>query len=198
MCGTYYLGNETLRDIYKLVHDIDSRLRTGQINWSKDIHPTEQAPVITAGSNGGAHLSLQRWGYPGIQNKGVIFNARQESVWEKKMFDHGIRYHRAVIPADYFYEWNANKEKYTFRRTNRQPLFLAGFFDMLQNEERFVILTTEANASMSPVHDRMPVILEQEQWKDWLYDPSAARDIMRETPPLLDRDTPYEQMTLFQ
>ncbi len=131
------------------MYNLDSRLRTDAMHWSRDIHPTDQAPVITAGSNGTRTicLTLQRWGYPGIQNKGVIINGRQESVWEKRMFSRGMQYHRAVIPADHFYEWNASKEKYTFRRKDRNPLFLAGFFDVMQNEERFVILTTTLTLS---------------------------------------------------
>ncbi len=68
--------------------------------------------MITAGSNGTRtiRLALQRWGYSGLKDKGVIINARQESVWEKRMFSRGMQYHRAVIPAGHFYEWNASKE----------------------------------------------------------------------------------------
>ncbi len=198
MCGTYYLGSETLQGIYRFVKNMDGRLTAGSRSWSKDLFPADLAPVIISDGNRKAKLSLQRWGYPGIENKGVIFNARQESVLDKRMFSNGIRYHRAVIPADHFYEWNANKEKYIFRRNDGKPVLMAGFFDVLQNEERFVILTTDANASMKPVHDRiMPVILEENQLEDWLYDRNAYVDILKQRPVLLERETPYEQLTLF-
>ncbi len=197
MCGNYYLGKKTMRKIYDAAESVDRRFSSRDMFLPKDIFPADSAPVIIGGSGRSLNLSLQRWGYPGVQNKVVIFNARQETVWEKKLFAGGIRYHRAVIPADHFYEWNANREKYTFRRKDGEPLLLAGFFDVLQNEERFVILTTESNASMAPVHDRMPVILEKNQLKDWLYDEHAAAKILKEVPILLEKEIPYEQMTLF-
>lgn len=61
-----------------------------------------------------------------------------------------------MIPAAGFYEWSRQKEKNTFYRKDGKPLYLAGFYDRFDKEDRFVILTTVANASMRPVHDRMP------------------------------------------
>lgn len=67
----------------------------------------------------------------------------------------------------------------------------------MENEERFVILTTEANASMKPVHDRMPLILRQDQIEDWLRDEKATEAMLCQTPEELKRQADYEQMTLF-
>ena len=53
------------------------------------------------------------------------------------------------------------------------------------------------NASMIKVHDRMPLILEKRQIRVWLSDDSAVEDLLRQTPVLLDRETEYEQQTLF-
>ncbi len=50
---------------------------------------------------------------------------------------------------------------------------------------------------MIKVHDRMPLILEKSQIKDWLSDDLAMKDLLRQTPALLDRETEYEQQTLF-
>jgi len=50
---------------------------------------------------------------------------------------------------------------------------------------------------MIKVHDRMPLILEKRQIRDWLSDDSAVEDLLRQTPVLLDRETEYEQQTLF-
>ena len=94
-------------------------------------------------------------------------------------------------------EWSAHKEKHTFSRLDQKPLFLAAFFDMMENEERFVILTTRANDSMRRVHDRMPLILERNQLEDWIYGGKAAREMLSQTPVLLQRQADYEQMTLF-
>ena len=166
MCSIFYIDNTILQDMIKMA--VPGRERDlERVCFARDIRPTEWAPVLTWSENG-IRLSSQRWGYPGIRNTGVIINARAESVRDKKIFENGIRYHRAVIPASHFYEWNTNKEKSTFRRSDGKVLYMAGFFDMLENEERFVILTTQANKSMQNVHDRMPLILEKDQIELWL------------------------------
>lgn len=94
---------------------------------------------------------------------------------EKRMFQNGIHYHRAVIPAAGFYEWSRQKEKNTFYRKDGKPLYLAGFYDRFDKEDRFVILTTVANASMRPVHDRMPLVLEKDQIRSWLWEEKQAQ-----------------------
>lgn len=60
-----------------------------------------------------------------------------------------------------------------------------------------MILTTKANASMQTVHDRMPLILEKNQIRDWLMDEEAAEKILHQNPVELERQADYEQMTLF-
>ena len=63
-----------------------------------------------------------------------------------------------------FYEWNVKKEKYQFERLDQEAvLFMAGCFQRFQEQEWFVILTTQANASVSPVHHRMPLVLEKNE-----------------------------------
>lgn len=101
------------------------------------------------------------------------------------------------MPADHFYEWNHNREKNIFRSFGVEPLFLADFCDIRENEERFVILTTGANDSMRPVHDRMPVILERDEIEAWIFSDRDAGEILHRVPRELRRETPYEQMSLF-
>ena len=81
---------------------------------------------------------------------------------DKPAFQNGILYHRILVPASGFYEWNHLKEKNSFTRSDAATLYIAGFCDWFENERRFVILTTAANDSMVKVHDRMPLILEKE------------------------------------
>ena len=75
-------------------------------------------------------------------------------------------------------------------------LYMAGCCDWLENERRFVILTTTANNSMKKIHDRMPLILEREQITDW-FDNNKMPVLLRQTPTLLNRQTEYEQQSLF-
>ena len=184
-----------MNDILNIVKETDASLRGMQAD--RDIYPTDDAAVIIRNAAGGIKLSKVKWGYPGINGSGIIINARAESALDKKMFEGGIRRRRAVIPAEYFYEWSRNKEKNTFRRKDRDTVYMAGFYDLTDAGERFIILTTQANASMIKIHDRMPLILEKGQIKDWVLDDTAVDHFLRQTPVLLDRETEYEQQTLF-
>lgn len=60
-----------------------------------------------------------------------------------------------------------------------------------------MILTTQANASMELVHERMPLILEREEAAAWLLEDDAAEDFLRKSPPLLERRAEDGQMSLF-
>jgi len=115
---------------------------------------------------------------------------------DKPSFQNGILYHRILIPASGFYEWNRIKEKNIFSRYDAPVLYMAGFCDWLENERRFVIMTTAANESTIKVHDRMPLILEKEQLEDW-FDDRKMEQILHQVPIQLKREAEYEQQSLF-
>lgn len=198
MCGRYYVDDETAREIERIVRIADEKVRKNVAVkvTPKDIHPTDTAPVIMA-SGEGISCSMQKWGLPGFETKQIIFNARSETALEKKTFREGMENRRIVVPATWFYEWNRKKEKNIFYRKDMPVLFMAGLYNRYQGEDRFVILTTQANASMEPVHDRMPLILEPEEIKAWLHEKEQAKQLLKKVPCLLERRSEFEQMTLF-
>ena len=140
----------------------------------------------------------ERPGFPGYEGKKLIFNARCESAMEKPMFREAVLHRRAVIPAAGFYEWNQGKQKYTFCRESGDAMFMAGCYRKYEDGDRFVILTTQANASMEQVHDRMPLILERDEAVCWLLEDDASEELLRKAPPLLERRTEFEQLSIFQ
>ncbi len=145
------------------MHDIDQRIR--QEHFAGDIFPTNVAPIIEK-SEHGLKLDVCKWGYPLSQGKNLVINARAESVMDKPSFRNGILYHRILIPASGFYEWNRLKRrKIHFPDMMHQYCIWLAFCDWFENERRFVIMTTAANESMIKVHDRMPLILEKGQLK---------------------------------
>lgn len=190
MCGRYYIDDNLAREIQKLVRQIDTSGRPAK--RSGDIHPGGLAPVITSNASG-MHAEWQRWGLPGFRKGGVVFNARSETVLQKKMFQDGVLHRRAVIPARWFYEWNRAKEKITFLRDDAPVLYMAGFYNLYEDGPRFIILTTEANASIKATHDRMPLVLEQEEVSPWVTDNSIFRQYLRQVPVLLAKQAEYEQ-----
>src|SRR5699024_2765107 len=108
-----------------------------------------------------------------------------------------------------FYEWKrtgTDRVKYEFRPSEETDgrLYLAGIFQRDQSDEtgeRFVVVTTKANASMAPIHDRMPVLMGREEIRDWLNSPEDSQRILERIPRMLiPQKTPveYEQLSLFE
>lgn len=192
MCGRYYIDDDITKEIIKLVHHIDEKIKNEK---AKDIYPSGEAPIII-GKSETLSAQLFQWGYPHYKNKGVIFNARSETALEKQMFQSSIKNRRCVIPAKHFYEWNKDKEKYTFFREDLGILYFAGFYKEFAGENRFIILTADANESMKKVHNRMPLILEQNQLEDWIFNEQAAEFILHQRPIELKRTAEYEQQSL--
>jgi putative SOS response-associated peptidase YedK len=114
-------------------------------------------------SEDGLCCEIKCWGFPGFMDKQLVINARSESAMEKKMFCDAVERRRIVIPAAGFYEWNRQKEKSTFTRKDSSVLYMAGIYRRYEDGDRFAILTTAANESMEPVHDRMPLILDKDE-----------------------------------
>ena len=220
MCGRYYVDDETAREIRRLVLKLDQRFQ-GKLDRKSDqnmgqeaaqkmdagslqgpaaasaaVCPSQKAMVIMGRER---HLEAEQmvWGFPRFDGRGLLINARAETAAERRTFRESVLHRRCVIPAKGFWEWNKSKEKFSFERQDSQVMFMAGCYDCFDGQDRFVILTTEANPSVKPVHDRMPLILEQSELEDWVTDDSAAEYFLHKTPVLLEREAEYEQMSLF-
>ncbi|WP_122643277.1 SOS response-associated peptidase [Luxibacter massiliensis] len=194
MCGRYYVDDEAAREIENIVKTLDQKLKAERMG---DVCPSQSALVL-AGQTQGIVPEIMQWGFPGFQGNRLLINARSEGVLEKKTFRDSVLHRRCVIPAKGFYEWNDKKEKYQFERQDGQPvLFMAGCFQIYQGQERFVILTTGANSSVSPVHGRMPLILEPGEWGSWILDDGAVENFLRKTPAFLKKKSEYQQLSLF-
>lgn len=152
-----------------------------------NITPTQQVGVITKGDDGGNHYSEKRWWLvPGWWSKTLkevpaTFNARDDSVAEKPMFRNAFKKRPCLIPASGFFEWTGPKtdrQPWYISAANERPLTFAGLHetwtDRVTNEviESCTIITTDANAFMSKIHNRMPVILDPADWAEWLQEPS--------------------------
>ena len=160
------------------------------------VFPSQNGFVIMGKDS---HLETEQmiWGFPQFDGKGLLINARAETAVERRSFRESVLHRRCVIPAKGFWEWNKSKEKFSFERTDSRVMFMAGCYDCFEGQDRFVILTTEANPSVSPVHDRMPLILEQSEIGDWVMDDGVTEYLLHKTPILLEREAEYEQMSLF-
>ena len=161
--------------IRQIVRDAQRRSEGNELNFpmAGDICPSQVAPVLV--SRGEKIVGeFQQWGLPGFRGRQQIINARAETVTEKPMFRRSVAFQRCVIPATGFYEWDSAKHKYFFQMPG-QPIYLAGIYDNINGVNCFIILTTEPNDSVAPIHDRMPLLLSHEQVRPWLVDTRAQR-----------------------
>lgn len=193
MCGRYYVDDETAREIEKVVREVDAKLQKERMG---DVYPSQTAAVLT-GKIPGLRAEEMDWGFPQYQKKGLLINARAETVLERKMFRDSVLHRRCIIPAKHFYEWDSEKNKVTFFRKEEPILYMAGFYKRFQDEERFIIITTQANTSVRQVHDRMPLILEKSELEDWVFDDRFLEFALHKIPVQLNKQQEYEQQSLF-
>ena len=106
-----------------------------------------------------------------------MINARAESISEKPTYKRLIKSKRCLILATGFYEWKKSADKktpYWIFLKNEEPFAFAGIWDTWgTGEKQFYscsIITISANKLMTPIHDRMPVILDPEDESKWLQD----------------------------
>ena len=193
MCGRYYVDDDTAKEIRNLVQKVEDKTKLKSVG---DIHPSERALVLT-GKASSLCAEVMQWGFPQYQKKGLLINARAETVLEKRMFRDSVLHRRCIIPAKHFYEWNFAKEKVTFFREKEPVIYMAGFYNCYQGEDHFIILTVPANASVEKVHDRMPLILEREEIENWVYENEFLEFALHKQLPKLQQYQPYVQQSLF-
>lgn len=187
MCGRYaFFTDRELQEIDEIIEKISDDIQRDKMKTG-EIFPTNVAPVLVP-QHEIITPKLMVWGFPNFRNKGVIINARAETVKDKNLFGSSLRARRCVIPSTGFYEWDAEKKKFIFNTPDSQMLYMAGIYNQFEGENRFVILTTEANSSMADVHNRMPIVVPKEQIDDWIMDINQVDNILFGRHPSLRKD----------
>ena len=187
MCGRYELNDTPAR--------LGSRYRIepGDLDFAQnvDVRPTETNPVILL-RDGRRIASMRKWGIVPFWAKdpkamSTPFNARSEEAHAKPMFRGPFKSKRCLVPATAFFEWQTvpgqkKKQKIRIARADGDLITLAGLYDYWRRGddvlETFTILTTAPNATMEPIHDRMPVILGPDDEDEWL-DAATSVDTAR-------------------
>jgi putative SOS response-associated peptidase YedK len=163
-----------------------------------NIAPTQPVLAAYLDDDGQRGLTFFQWGLIPSWSKDVslgakMINARSETVAEKPAFRNAFKRRRCLIPADGFYEWqkqNGKKQPIYIHGTDGRPFALAGLWEVWQDPEgtrlqTCTILTTTPNELMAAIHDRMPVIIEPEDYATWLepgQNPDTALHLLRPYP----------------
>jgi putative SOS response-associated peptidase YedK len=175
-----------------------------------NICPTEDIPIIREDEDPSGHaahreLTIAAWGFiphwaddPGIASQ--IINARAETAPAKPAFRAAFERRRCIIPASGFYEWKeparprAKKQPLMIRRRDGQLLAIAGLYESWKPRDNpdapwirtCTILTCEPNALISPIHNRMPVLLAHDAIDAWLdptrHDPRTLQSLLKPAP----------------
>ena len=124
MCGRFYVDVSMEKEIWDVVHEPNRMEKVPSVG---EVRPSNTSLIIK-GSRQALDVEAMPWGFRQFIGSGLIINARAESVIEKPMFKDSILQRRCVIPASWFYEWNRQKEKVTFKQEDSSILFMAGFY----------------------------------------------------------------------
>jgi putative SOS response-associated peptidase YedK len=190
MCGRYFLDTlpELLAEQFR-VH------KYPVYPVSYNIAPTQ--PTLILRQHGGeSEWALVRWGLVPHWAKDLgigarLINARGETVAEKPAFRGAFRYRRCVIPASGFYEWRAqagSKQPFAIVPTDDACFGFAGLWEHWTAADGSVVetscvITTTPNPLMAAIHDRMPVILDPDDYQNWMQaTPAEATTLIRPYP----------------
>ncbi len=173
MCGRF-----TLRSPASVIAEQFSVFDVPELHARFNIAPSQVVPVVRQAE--ARTLSMLRWGLvPSWAKDSAIgnslTNARAETVASKPSFRAAFRRRRCLIVADGFYEWQRiekHKQPYFIHRRDDRPFAMAGLWESWERGEGVLesctIVTTEAKELMRPIHDRMPVILGEDDYAMWL------------------------------
>jgi putative SOS response-associated peptidase YedK len=161
-----------------------------------NVAPTQPIPIVRL-ADGKRSLTLMRWGLLPSWVKDpktfpLLINGRGESVLEKPAFRNAMRRRRCLIPTDGFYEWQVRgaggPKQPHFVGAKRDgggqapPLAFAGLYETWtgpngEEIDTAAIVTTAANRTLAPIHERMPVFVPKEVFDLWLDCANVEADV---------------------
>lgn len=196
MCGRF---SSTI-NIKELERRFKAELAGEPLAPNSDARPTQQLYTIL--NTNPEEIRLARWSFsPPWKDARPIINARADSLAKKRMYKEPLEKRRCLILANAFYEWQGEpgrKTKYRFELMDSEPFAFAGIWQEEPNEQgivepHFVIITTEPNNVVAPIHNRMPAILIPDDEAKWLSSDFSPREALSMLEPY-----PADQMRAIQ
>ena len=186
MCGRFnsIASGKDFASVY------DAQFSTDELSSNFNVAPTTLVYVLHR-QDVGRVLDVMSWGLIPSWSKdktraASMINARSETLTEKPSFRNLVSEHRCILPIQGFYEWQnlasetkkPKKQAHYITRVDEQPMTLAGLWTIWKQPDSSLlrtctIITTEANETLSPIHHRMPVILERDSVDIWLGESKA-------------------------
>ena len=186
MCGRFglFVTPEVLEEYFAL------ETQVAAVEPRYNLTPGRAVAVVRE-RDGKRSLGALQWGLIPFWAKDAtigrkLVNARLDSVAAKPAYREAWQRRRCLIPASGFYEWRSQqggrKRPYFIRPVDEQLFALAGLWERWRTPageklETCVIVTTDANAQLAPIHDRMPLLIPRDAHALWL-DPRTTVDDM--------------------
>ena len=202
MCGRFVSTNspQEIADYFGASFEAD------EIPANFNVAPTNDVYAVVGSPDGVLAVRAFHWGLVPSWAKDVkigssMINARSETISEKPAFKGVFKKYRCLIPMDGFYEWQAGrpdgpvakngkplKQPMFIHRADGEPLAVAGLWSAWRDKNgpkdapwlhSCAVITTSANNTMAPVHDRMPVILPASKWQAWLDPTNPDEEVLK-------------------
>ena len=188
MCGRFALNSE-IKVLARHFGVAEAAVRVEEGPPRYNIAPSTPIVAVRLDPAGQRELVKLKWGllpHWSVEPKTgySTSNARAETVDTKPAFRSAFKRRRCLVPADGWYEWEVipdqkYKQPWYYRSQNGAPLAMAGVWEHWQQGDLLIescsLIVCEANAVARGVHDRMPVILGEQDWTDWL-DPDVPAE----------------------
>lgn len=197
MCGRFTLAsdaealNQTFFDFAGPM-DLSPRYN---ISPTQDVAVIANIPTDTGERQEAGQVEFFHWGLipswakdPKIGNR--MINARSETLSEKPSFRNAYKRRRCLILADGYYEWkkipgDRLKQPIYIRLKSQKPFALAGLWEVWQTDRMdeplrsCTIITCPPNTLLEEIHHRMPVILPQDVYAEWLAPNQQSTDTLQ-------------------
>lgn len=166
MCGRYLFFDQNNARIRSLLALLEMQLGEEQLSELSlgEVFPSQLTPVCFLSEQADELTPTpMRWGFSHPTQKRLVINARSETAPRSRMFGESLRHRRCVICASGYYEWEKpSRRKMLFTMPDQTLLCMAGFYHEEADGPHFVIMTRPALPELEFIHDRMPVILSEE------------------------------------
>lgn len=201
MCGRYGRSADRKTIVEQLQAHDASELDDSYFAPSYNVAPQSMQPVVRLDDETGEReLTIMRWGLIPFWSKDSkigysTINAKAETITTSPAFREAMRRRRCLVPADWFYEWKKTdartKQPYAIALRDGSLFAFAGLWETWKDKatgkslETYTVITTDPNALMESLHNRMPVILHRRDYERWLTPGDPARlpiDLLRPYP----------------